>query len=766
MQESELLTRERACEHVIHAIAEAREELLTPKVVSIAGGLDTKLQATETGTHWTFGGYVFAMSGTATAVGAAAVVTAPLEVPTLLVGGGVLALWQGVSLAFGAKGELKRMLEEDRFKEEFGFPKGELRWSVIPAGTRYWYLQEGDTMLELVLKAKRGLFGFDSSTRKQKRLLEALCACTPDDPQLPARIDAAVSKAASDLGTQSKDGMFQPACAIAESLRLHTTVVVQTQQESLASKLAKTMLGQLLTRERACEHVIHAIAEAREELLTPKVVSIAGGLDTKLQATETGTHWTFGGYVFAMSGTATAVGAAAVVTAPLEVPTLLVGGGVLALWQGVSLAFGAKGELKRMLEEDRFKEEFGFPKGELRWSVIPAGTRYWYLQEGDTMLELVLKAKRGLFGFDSSTRKQKRLLEALCACTPDDPQLPGRIRTAWKSAERALGDSLDDPSAGLEKFLRRGRQALEDTQQQARKKAEMALKNDGFALESLDKNLDGHIWSTLKQFLETSDPKQLGKGKDVTKMFGEYNELRLASVWEIKHPTAKKQYEANRDEVVRDMKQLDQKGKHALTASPPGLPAATAQAAATFDFNPAASEAYLLHSTDPSNLLSVLKNGLNERFSGTSAGTAFGDGVYLAEDPAKTDQYAKIDVSYDSSDALHTRLYGNHHRHQGSVFYVLVCRTLLGYPARTQDVGMNAKHMGTCAAIFPSTFRELATIPGINPPIHYHSLIAEKGKVIKRYREFVVFHGKRVLPMYLLAYNRCHDRKILHAASV
>ena len=124
--------------------------------------------------------------------------------------------------------------------------------------------------------------------------------------------------------------------------------------------------------------------------------------------------------------------------------------------------------------------------------------------------------------------------------------------------------------------------------------------------------------------------KQLGKGKDVTKMFGEYNELRLASVWEIKHPTAKKQYEANRDEVVRDMKQLDQKGKHALTASPPGLPAATAQAAATFDFNPAASEAYLLHSTDPSNLLSVLKNGLNERFSGTSAGTAFGDGVYLA----------------------------------------------------------------------------------------------------------------------------------------
>ena len=31
-------------------------------------------------------------------------------------------------------------------------------------------------------------------------------------------------------------------------------------------------------------------------------------------------------------------------------------------------------------------------------------------------------------------------------------------------------------------------------------------------------------------------------------------------------------------------------------------------------------------------LLSVLSNGLNERFSGSNAGTAFGEGVYLAED--------------------------------------------------------------------------------------------------------------------------------------
>ena len=54
--------------------------------------------------------------------------------------------------------------------------------------------------------------------------------------------------------------------------------------------------------------------------------------------------------------------------------------------------------------------------------------------------------------------------------------------------------------------------------------------------------------------------------------------------------------------------------------------------------------------------------------------TAFGDGVYLAEDVAKTDQYGAPDVRFDPASELHKRLYGKHYRHEGSVFYVLLCR--------------------------------------------------------------------------------------------
>ena len=53
------------------------------------------------------------------------------------------------------------------------------------------------------------------------------------------------------------------------------------------------------------------------------------------------------------------------------------------------------------------------------------------------------------------------------------------------------------------------------------------------------------------------------------------------------------------------------------------------------------------------------------------------------------------------------------------------------------------------------SFRELAAIPGVAPPTSYHSLVAELGKDIVRYREFVLFHGDYVCPEYLIAYHRC-----------
>ena len=56
--------------------------------------------------------------------------------------------------------------------------------------------------------------------------------------------------------------------------------------------------------------------------------------------------------------------------------------------------------------------------------------------------------------------------------------------------------------------------------------------------------------------------------------------------------------------------------------------------------------------------------------------------------------------------------------------------------------------------IFPVNRRELTTVPGVSPPVHYHSLLADVLEVSARYREVVVFHSERVYPEYVMAYQR------------
>ena len=49
-------------------------------------------------------------------------------------------------------------------------------------------------------------------------------------------------------------------------------------------------------------------------------------------------------------------------------------------------------------------------------------------------------------------------------------------------------------------------------------------------------------------------------------------------------------------------------------------------------------------------------NGMNERFSGSNAGTMFGDGNYFAEDGAKVDQYTRDgdnEIGADGLEELH-----------------------------------------------------------------------------------------------------------------
>lgn len=226
-------------------------------------------------------------------------------------------------------------------------------------------------------------------------------------------------------------------------------------------------------------------------------------------------------------------------------------------------------------------------------------------------------------------------------------------------------------------------------------KAARALNEDGFALHPLDQR--ERMWHALELFLRTH-PSQLGKGKDVTRAYGSYNELCLASAWRIEHPKMRRKYVVAKENMTDDMKLLARRGVNTAVVDRVQTAACSAQLSdgdSPEGLSSDVSEAHLLHGTLPGKLLSVLHSGLDERYSGSGAGTIFGDGVYLAEDVGKADQYGAVDKAYNKSDELHRRLYGRSYRHQGSVFYVLVCRTLLGYAARTVDTGSAAKHMET-----------------------------------------------------------------------
>ena len=156
----------------------------------------------------------------------------------------------------------------------------------------------------------------------------------------------------------------------------------------------------------------------------------------------------------------------------------------------------------------------------------------------------------------------------------------------------------------------------------------------------------------------------------------------------------------------------------------------------------------MLQGIKPEVILSCVNTGLNPNLSGSGAGTAFGEGVYLAEDAGKADQYVEgehADDKFNAHPELHAHLYGRSQRHPCCpVYYLLVCRVVLGCSIRTQVHGKDATSMDTGERLFPINFRELATVPGVSPTVFHHSLVAELGRSLDRYREFVVYHREQV----------------------
>lgn len=133
-------------------------------------------------------------------------------------------------------------------------------------------------------------------------------------------------------------------------------------------------------------------------------------------------------------------------------------------------------------------------------------------------------------------------------------------------------------------------------------------------------------------------------------------------------------------------------------------------------------EAYTFHGTNPSSAMSILKTGFVLDLAGSSTGTMFGYGIYLAECSSKSDEYGRDDGgnTYPSINAL------------------LVCRTFVGNPLVVDKPGEH--------------YAQQAADNG------FDSVVGDRESKVGTYREFICFDQRQVYPEYIIIYRREYDR--------
>ena len=184
---------------------------------------------------------------------------------------------------------------------------------------------------------------------------------------------------------------------------------------------------------------------------------------------------------------------------------------------------------------------------------------------------------------------------------------------------------------------------------------------------------------------------------------GRYTKLQVLGVWRVENP------------IVRDMYNLHKKMVNAKGCGN--------------------NEKTLFHVTGELALDSILRKGFTDAYSGTSSGSAFGDGVYFADDMGKSDQYSKLFQD--------GRFKGKH--------VALVCKV---------NRGCSLSWKNDCAPKGANCFvtdRALKNLPTSKSDT-YDSIIVEKKPITSfRFREYVLFNEAAkngAFPEYVVTYKR------------
>lgn len=270
---------------------------------------------------------------------------------------------------------------------------------------------------------------------------------------------------------------------------------------------------------------------------------------------------------------------------------------------------------------------------------------------------------------------------------------------------------------------------------------------------------DRMVLACLRGTLVVDRSDWLGNGRDYLDFSGRpYKSFELVAGWRIENTHLWEKYQVEKINIKRQLESCNlQVPAFQLR---PSLVAATSGLPGSLDLS--LNEAWLLHGTTPQSAASILDEGMNERFCSRGY---FGQGVYLAEDCGKVDQYVKCDPG-TLQDALTSKLYLQTQRPR-NVYYAFVCRVVLGYTAISQngDELMDGGAAVYAPAKYNAKKRELAHVEGVDPKIRYHSLVVEttsasqlaqgvQGHRVERYREFVLTHADRIYVEYVIAFRR------------
>lgn len=133
----------------------------------------------------------------------------------------------------------------------------------------------------------------------------------------------------------------------------------------------------------------------------------------------------------------------------------------------------------------------------------------------------------------------------------------------------------------------------------------------------------------------------------------------------------------------------------------------------------AINEVWLFHGTKHAAAANITENDFRLDLAGTSTGTLFGSGIYVAEAATKADEYTEAD-----SNALRC---------------ILLCRVTLGRCLYIDSVDTD-----------PDDCTQKC-LSG-----EYHSVLGDREKCRGTYREFVVFDNDQLLPEYILLYRRAY----------